>query len=185
MNEHILLEQLSRDDDRAYTVLYKLFYVPLLLFSRKYVHDEEAVKDLVQEVFVSMLGRKKDFENMIALKEYLYSSARNGCINYLRHEKVKGRFESYLLREGDEMDLFWDRVMEEDIYARLLWAVDHLPRQYRNVIRYTLEGDKISEIARKMDIALDTAKEYKKEGKRRLLFHLRSLCLLVPSLFSL
>jgi RNA polymerase sigma-70 factor (ECF subfamily) len=40
--DYIILEQLARDDERAYTALYKLFYVPLLLFSRKYVNDERS-----------------------------------------------------------------------------------------------------------------------------------------------
>lgn len=184
--EHaILLQQLRRDDDVAYVALYRLFYLPLVLFSRKYVNQVEIAKDLVQEVFISMLGRKKEFENMIALKEYLYNSARNACLNYLRHEKVKNRFELRFLSEENDMDLFWERVIEEDIHAHLVLAIEQLPGQYRRVMRYTLEGNKISEIARKMNLALDTAKEYKKEGKKRLVIQLRSLRYLLPVILSL
>ena len=172
-NQDILLKQLEKDDERAYARLYALFFVPLLLFSRKYVNDEEVAKDVVQEVFISMLGRKKEFYNMTALREYLYNSARNACLNHLRHEKVKGRFEHRAAREGEEEERFQERVLEEEVYARLAAAIERLPGQYRAVIRYTLEGYKISEIARKMNISLDTAKEYKKAGKKRLIIALR------------
>ena len=39
----------------------------------------------------------------------------------------------------------------------------------------SLDGYKISEVAEKMGISLETAKEYKKEGKKRLSVRLRSL----------
>jgi RNA polymerase sigma factor, sigma-70 family len=130
---------------------------------------------VVQEFFISMLGQKKNFENVTALKVYLYHSVKNRCMNYIQHEQVKGRYEAFVLREFDDVDLFWDRVLEEDIYARVLEVVQELPRQYRNVMMLSLDGYKISEVAEKMGISLETAKEYKKEGKKRLSIRLRSL----------
>ena len=96
-------------------------------------------------------------------------------MNYIQHEQVKGRYEAFVLREFDDVDLFWDRVMEEDAYSRVMEVVQELPRQYRNVMLLSLEGYKISEVAEKMGISLETAKEYKKEGKKRLSVRLRSL----------
>ena len=173
--QEILLEHLAKDDDMAYTLLYKQFYVPMVLFASQYINNEEASKDVVQEFFISMLGQKKDFENVTALKVYLYHSVKNRCMNYIQHEQVKGRYEAFVLREFDDVDLFWDRVLEEDIYARVLEVVQELPRQYRNVMMLSLDGYKISEVAEKMGISLETAKEYKKEGKKRLSVRLRSL----------
>ena len=173
--QEILLEHLAKDDDMAYTLLYKQFYVPMVLFASQYINNEEASKDVVQEFFISMLGQKKDFENVTALKVYLYHSVKNRCMNYIQHEQVKGRYEAFVLREFDDVDLFWDRVLEEDIYARVLEVVQELPRQYRNVMMLSLDGYKISEVAEKMGISLETAKEYKREGKKRLSVRLRSL----------
>ena len=79
-------------------------------------------------------------------------------MNYIQHEQVKGRYEAFVLREFDDVDLFWDRVLEEDIYARVLEVVQELPRQYRNVMMLSLDGYKISEVAEKMGISLETAK---------------------------
>ncbi|MDR1415189.1 MAG: sigma-70 family RNA polymerase sigma factor [Odoribacteraceae bacterium] len=180
---NVLLKRLGQDSNEAYAALYELFYIPMLLFSCKYVNDEEIAKDLVQEIFIAMLGKKKEFENIAALKEYLYRSARNACINHLRHEKVKDRFANTLPRQEDEANFFPDRVLEEDIYHRVILALEQLPGQYRNVITYTLEGYKISEIARELNITINTAKSYKKEGKKRLLLALRGLSLLLPWLF--
>jgi RNA polymerase sigma factor, sigma-70 family len=173
--QKILLEHLAKEDDMAYTILYEQFYVPMVLFAGKYIRDEEAAKDVVQEFFISMLGQKKRFENMIALKVYLYNSVKNRCFNYLRHERVREEYEAMVIREFDDVDLFWDRVMEEDVYVRVMHVVEELPQQYRNVMMLSLEGYKISEVAERMGIALDTAKEYKKEGKKRLGARLQAL----------
>lgn len=173
--QKILLEHLAKDDDVAYTLLYEQFYVPMVLFASKYIRDEEAAKDVVQEFLISMLGQKKQFENIIALKVYLYNSVKNRCLNYIRHERVREEYEAKAIQEFDDVDLFWDRVMEEDVYVRVMQAVEELPRQYRNVMVLSLEGYKISEVAEQMGIALDTAKEYKKEGKKRLSARLQGL----------
>ena len=101
--QKILLEHLAKEDDMAYTILYEQFYVPMVLFAGKYIRDEEAAKDVVQEFFISMLGQKKRFENMIALKVYLYNSVKNRCLNYLRHERVREEYEAMVTREFDDV----------------------------------------------------------------------------------
>lgn len=173
--QQILLEHLAKDSDLAYTLLYKQFYVPMVLFASKYINNEEEAKDVVQEFFISMLGLKKEFENVTALKVYLYSSVKNRCTNYLRHERVKGRYEAFVIQEFDDVDLFWDRVLEEDVYSRVMEMVEELPKQCRSVMTLSLEGYKISEVAEKMGISLETAKEYKKESKKRLTTRLQTL----------
>lgn len=53
--------------------------------------------------------------------------------------------------------------------------VEELPKQCRSVMTLSLEGYKISEVAEKMGISLETAKEYKKESKKRLTTRLQTL----------
>ena len=55
--QQILLEHLAKDSDLAYTLLYKQFYVPMVLFASKYINNEEEAKDVVQEFFISMYTR--------------------------------------------------------------------------------------------------------------------------------
>lgn len=163
-----LLKHLHRKEEKAYELLYRYYYVPLVLFAGKYVSDEEVAKDIVQEFFIAMLNQDLRFENTTALKVYLYNGVKNKAINYLRHQKIRDRYEIKVLEEQEEIELFWDRVMEEDIFARILTVVEKLPHQCSRVMLLTLKGYKISEIAEIMGISLETAKEYKKSGKKRL-----------------
>lgn len=164
----IFLKSLKDNEEHAYEMLYKHYYVPLVLFAGKYIQDEEAAKDIVQEFFIAMLEQKLVFENITALKVYLYNGVKNKVMNYLRHMKIRDRYETQVLAEQDETEIFWDRVMEEDLFARLLTVIEKLPNQCQRVMLLTLKGYKISEIAEIMGISVETAKEYKKTGKKRL-----------------
>lgn len=164
----ILLEYLKRREEKAYELLYRHFYTPLVLFAGKYVGNEDVAKDVVQEIFISMLDLEMKFDSRVALKVYLYTAVKNKALNYLRHLKVRGQYESMALKEEEKYEVFLERMMEEDVFARIMLVVEQLPPQYRKVMTLTLKGYKISEIAEIMEISLDTAKEYKKDGKKRL-----------------
>lgn len=182
----LLLESLKRREETAYKLLYRHFYTPLVLFVGKYVCDEDVAKDIVQELFISLLDMEVKFANRVALKVYLYTAAKNKALNYLRHLKVRGQYEVMALEEGEKYEVFLERMMEEDVFARIMLEVEQLPPQYRKVMTLTLKGYKISEIAEMMGISLDTAKVYKKDGKKRLYAKLNSAVysILIGILFS-
>ena len=182
----LLLDYLHQQKEQAYELLYHNYYVPLVLFAGKYVGNEEVAKDIVQEFFISLLDKEMKFDNRVALKVYLYTGVRNRALNYLRHLKVRRQYEMKMLEEGESHEVFLERMMEEDVFARFLVTVEQLPPQCRKVMSLTLKGYKISEVAELMEISLETAKEYKKDGKKRLCNKLKGgiYSILIGILFS-
>ena len=83
-------------------------------------------------------------------------------------QQVRDRYQRELLDTASEMGSFWEKVLEEDVYANLMAAIEQLPPQCRLVMQLTLEGLKISEIASRLRISEDTVKEHKKNGKQKL-----------------
>ena len=164
----LLLDYLHQGKEKAYELLYHYYYVPLVLFAGKYVGNEEVAKDIVQEFFISLLDKEMAFDNRIALKVYLYTGVRNKSLNYLRHLKIRRQYEMKMLEEGENQEVFLERMMEEDVFERILTNIEQLPPQCGKVMSLTLKGYKISEVAELMGISLETAKEYKKDGKKRL-----------------
>ena len=154
----LLLDYLHQGKEKAYELLYHYYYVPLVLFAGKYVGNEEVAKDIVQEFFISLLDKEMAFDNRIALKVYLYTGVRNKSLNYLRHLKIRRQYEMKMLEEGEN----------QEVFARILTTIEQLPPQCGKVMSLTLKGYKISEVAELMGISLETAKEYKKDGKKRL-----------------
>lgn len=162
----LLLDYLHQGKEKAYELLYHYYYVPLVLFAGKYVGNEEVAKDIVQEFFISLLDKEMAFDNRIALKVYLYTGVRNKSLNYLRHLKIRRQYEMKMLEEGENQEVFLERMMEEDVFARILTTIEQLPPAAGKVMSLTLKGYKISEVAELMGISLETAKEYKRTVKR-------------------
>ena len=74
--------------------LYWKYHRRLLLYTLKFVQRESDALDIVQNVFVAVWenGKYKQKEDLV--QAYLFSSVRNGCLNYLKHQKIVQKFEN-------------------------------------------------------------------------------------------
>ena len=168
LDQDVLLDLLARKDNRAYQYLYQCYYVALKALANYYVKDNDVAEDLVQDVFISLLESTHRFISGDEVKYFLYSALKNRCVSYFRKQQVRDRYQRELLGTASEMGSFWEKVLEEDVYANLMAAIEQLPPQCRLVMQLTLEGLKISEIASRLRISEDTVKEHKKNGKQKL-----------------
>ena len=167
-NEELLLHYLARKDNRAFRHLYGVYFVALKSIAIRYVKDDQTACDLVQEVFISLLESTHRFISGDEVKYFLYSALKNRCVSYFRKQQVRDRYQRELLDTASEMGSFWEKVLEEDVYANLMAAIEQLPPQCRLVMQLTLEVLKISEIASRLRSSEDTVKEHKKNGKQKL-----------------
>lgn len=167
-DSRLLLRYLNEKDDRAYGHLYEVYYPALKNLAAGFVKDEHVAADLVQDVFVSLLESAYHFERLDEVKYFLYRALKNRCIGYYRKQKVRSRYETEYRLSGNESEDFWEQVLEEDVYAQLFAAIRTLPPQCQRVMRLSLDGLKISEIAARLQISEDTVKEHKKNGKHKL-----------------
>lgn len=167
-NEELLLHYLAQKDNRAFRYLYGVYYVALKSLAVQYVKDEQVAGDLVQEVFISLLESTHRFTSGDEIKYFLYSTLKNRCVSHFRKQQVRDRYQREVLDSAHEADDFWEKVLEEDVYANLMAAIEQLPPQCRLVMQLTLEGLKISEIASRLRISEDTVKDHKKNGKQKL-----------------
>ena len=69
------------------------YHTALLLFTRKFIEDEQQALDLVQEVFMKFWEKGDVSQKEVQVKSFLFSSAKNSCLNYLKHQNVVRKFE--------------------------------------------------------------------------------------------
>ena len=173
LEQDVLLDLLARKDNRAYQYLYQCYYVALKALANYYVKDNDVAEDLVQDVFISLLESRNKFETANGVKYFLYSSLKNKCISHFRKQKIRDKYYKDIISSQTEEEHFWDKVLEEDVYTRLMAAVETLPPQCKMVMMLTLEGLKGAEIAERLHISLDTVKEHKSSGKKKLAAQLK------------
>lgn len=174
-SETLWLNNLSRDHKSGIRSLFERYYVPLVLFAGNYIHNQDAAKDLVQDVFYALIESNEKFTTIENLKVYLYSAVKNRCLKYLRHEEVKERYINYMSLTEQQEAFYHDRILEEEVFSLLNQAIQQLPEQCKKVFLLALEGKNNTEIADLMGIGLETVKSHKKTGKKFLYTKLKGV----------
>ena len=107
-------------------VIFKEYYGSLCYFASQFLKNEEVIEDLVQDVFIALLEKKMLFQSEVHLKNFLYLSIRNSCLNYIRSTRSKDRYIASLAHEEQTEDLEESIILTE-IHRELAAAVEKLP----------------------------------------------------------
>lgn len=168
-------------------VIFKKYYGSLCYYASNYVVNPEAVQDLVQDVFVRMIESPPVFSGPEHLRNFLYLSVRNSCVNYLKKGVLRERHEQYVLAQETLAELPDEEVLTAEVYRRLKEAVDELPAECRKVMYLGyFQGIGNEEIAAQLGISVNTVRAQKMRGKQLLrdkLKYLFPLLFLFPELF--
>lgn len=153
--------------EKNYKALFESFYKPLVHFATAHSSDRDAAEDLVQELFVYIWSKELEFENLIALKTYLYRSVLNRCRNHIRDTKLRQTHEKLIFDSLDEEDnSLLNGIIREEVYRQLTTAMDALPPQCRKICEMAQNGMKSSEIATELGLAEETIKRQRKIARK-------------------
>ena len=175
---------MAKGDENAFAQLFKTHYNLLGSFIMRITESELLTQEIVQDVFLKIWVNRTALAEIDCFKAYLLVVSRNHTLNCLkqiaRENNRKKEWVNSVLRNAsndvEEMDTI-DRgsLIDE--------AVTLLPPQQKKV--YTLsriDGLKQQEIARELNISLETVKKHMVLALRFLKYHIRtniSLFLLV------
>ncbi len=160
MNAKVLIK-ISQGDKHAFKQVFNLYYGSLCLFIRKYIISVEHAEDIAQEVFIKIWEKKLHFPNEIAFKSYLYRTAKNMALNAIAHEDVKKRYQENKLADKESDDFFYENYIEQETHRLILQTIDNLPSRAKEVLNLNLCGFKNQEIAKKLNISINTVKNHK------------------------
>lgn len=165
--EKEFIEQIQIGNTLVFKEIFDEFYLPLRSFAYRYVENDAVTDDFVQDAFLMIWERRKDFSMIAAMKSFLYTTVKNSCLNYLKRQQVKIRNEGPLTRLL-EADNDGQIILEEEIHARVYRAIKDLSPQARQIILYSMEGLSNPEISKKMELSLNTVKTVKLRAYRTL-----------------
>lgn len=151
-----LQDRIGLDDQEAFAVLYRLFFMRLFNFTKSYVHNREVAEELVNDVMLKLWSRRGELDGIQNLETYLFVAARNRSLNHLAQHSP---FHITLEPESGEIDIVHtddpERLLEwREIYQLLVHAVDDLPDQCRTVFKLIKEeGFSYKQVAEILDIS--------------------------------
>lgn len=178
----------SRKEEFDYRMedVFKEYYAPLCYFAARYVTGETAVEDLVQDLFASLLEKKQYFQSELHLKNYLYISVKNACLNTIRKGNSKERYVLAGEKENRVEESFVQNIVATEVYKELAAAVAALPAECRKVFEACyFEGLDNDAAAQKLGISIFTVKAQKARGKKILKESLRDLFPLLALLLEI
>jgi RNA polymerase sigma-70 factor (ECF subfamily) len=146
------------------------------------LESKEMAEDMVQDVFLRLQGRMNDFFAENALKSFLYLAVKNACLNQLKHRAVKEKHAETADLSTSEDPVALNNLIRAEVYGEVHLALMGLPDGCKRVITLSFfEGMKNEEIARALDLSINTVKTQKKRALQllRLKMDPRAFALLI------
>lgn len=138
--EKQVLALLKKGDVQAISELYDLYYDKMITIAFRVLNDNDAAKDVVQELFVYIWVRRQQLNIQSPLKPYLVKAIINRCLNYLRdnrkHLIIPLHNESVQIRNGSE-----GLLDEEDIKRMVSLALNTLSPRCRLIYSLSREEE--------------------------------------------
>ncbi len=157
--------KLKEGDQKALKTFFESFYPSACSFAIHFITQNDVAEDLVQNAFLEYWNRRSHFENLDAIRSFIYTSVRNSCLNHLKQKRFR---ESVHENEFAQEKASYELVIEEETYRLLYEYINKLPERTRQIIKLSLEGAKNNEIADSLGVSVNTVKTLKKNGYREL-----------------
>lgn len=155
--------RIRESDHAAFEALVRHYSDQLCALVYGITRDVEATQELVQDLFLWIWRHRHEWEVRGGLTTYLYRSARNRAVSYLRHEGLERRWQEEMARTGAHP---FERTAvarsDEDastaeLSAAIECAIDTLPNRCRQVFTLNREHHlSYREIAETLGISVKT-----------------------------
>ncbi|TDX01822.1 RNA polymerase sigma-70 factor (ECF subfamily) [Dinghuibacter silviterrae] len=159
--EAYLIAEFRKGKTWAFEQVFRQFYGTICYFVQDFQVDADTSKDIVSESFIKLWGLREEFENLKAIKAFLYITARNTALNHLRRVKMMSDHQRNLVDELSQEELgdtLMQRIFDAEVLQEVYKALDTLPGQCKRVLRLTLEGLNTDDIAAAMDLSAQTVR---------------------------
>lgn len=132
------------------------------------LHDEEAARDVVQEVFLKLLESEVVFTNPTA---YIVRAVRNGCLSRLRTLDTRERIRQRLTLRSEADDDYEELPADE-----IPGAIERLltPREQQVVGKIYTDGVTYREAADQLGVSVAAINKYLVAALKKLRTHFKN-----------
>jgi RNA polymerase sigma-70 factor (ECF subfamily) len=163
MDEELYITGLLQGDQQVFREIFEKYHTRLRYFASTFLAADQEAEDVVQEAFVKLWQRRSHFQDLNAVKAFLYITVKNSCLNICKHNKVVRKYEGSL-EEGWESDAMI-RIIESEVLENVFQALEKLPAGCRNILHLSyFEGMKHKDIASHLNVSVNTVKTQKMRG---------------------
>ena len=158
MKDILLIDGLSKRDKVIFDYIFNYYYSSLCAFAMQYLHDHDAVEDLVQDFFVTVWLEAPRAQICTSLKSYLFTGVKNRCLDFAKHRKVTEKYKAFILFSADDEDNSFEQYFaESELRQAIEKSMFKLPPRCREIFELSrLKGLSNQEISDKLGISKRT-----------------------------
>ncbi|GET28845.1 RNA polymerase sigma-70 factor [Prolixibacter sp. SD074] len=158
------LKNISNEEFRS---IFDQYYPMLFHLGREYLQDDDEAKEVAQNAFVKLWEIRGSLSNESNIRNFLYTIARNNCLNCLKRREVMAVHHDRL--KYLEMHFNYEALNRmgpdylefSELKEKIETAVSSLPENCRRVFYLSRFEDKSNkEIADELDVTVKTVEAH-------------------------
>lgn len=159
---HIAI-QLKNKDPEALQSLIHLYFPILCRFAQRILQDKAAAEDATTDVFVKLWQKAPEFDDSQHIKNFLYRSIRNTCLNVLRsRQREEARHETFTDIYLHDEDAFAREILQAEVLAEIRKELQQFAPRLREIfIMAYFQQLSNEEIAQKLNLSNQTVRNQK------------------------
>jgi RNA polymerase sigma-70 factor (ECF subfamily) len=174
VDNHYVL-RFKEGDPIAFAYFFERYWEGLYTVAFRHLREEDQAKDLVQEVFIHIWEKRSLVSTEYSdIKFYFHKALKNKILNYYASERVR---KQVLEKSMERMDAFSN--LDSQAFARYKAleaivddSIDKLPRLMKAVYLMRADNYSITQIAKELNLAEQTVKNYLSEAKKIMRYEL-------------
>lgn len=163
-DEFTLMRNFVNGERPAFTFVYNEYYFRVFEFASKYLPTGPDAEDITADTFIKLWQKRGDFESLDHIRAFLFTTAKNACLNFLQHVKIKDEKHAEILRSLTlfQRDNFYLEVVRAELMQLVFAEVEKLPAKMKQIFLLSYkDGLKPAEIAERLNISVQTVSNQK------------------------
>lgn len=159
-----LISLIVAGDKRAFRDIFDRYYSSICFFINNYTNNLEDAEDRAQDLFSKLWNSRTDLSQVNNLKAYLYTSARNSAIDFVRRKKA---FASSIDEVADQniLQSQENMLLREEVLRLVIHEMQLLPGKYRQLLQALyFDGESYAEISARLQVPEATLRKQKERA---------------------
>lgn len=167
--DHLHFSKVKKGNLEAFEWLFRKYYPQLASYSTSILRNPDLGEEVAQEIFMYIWEKRQQIDLKSTLKGYLFSSAKNKCLNYIKLELPK--LQSTTDLSGLSGMAYAEMTTDDTEFMKrkIQYAIDQLPEKCRNIFVLSRYGGlTYAEISEELEISVKTVENQMTIALRKL-----------------